>query len=320
MQLTTVLRVLQEDYPEIIYDVAGDYGEPGYSKEGHEVVVMGDYWCRRAECKGGDLHSFDRHYPRVAAFLSDHAMLEWHDEWYVDHAYDKCYRVTGDSYSWQSCLLWRDGDEPLTPDDPIGDWIAECVDNPRRCIPSRVWSEADLAAEGFTEYQCQYQTGWHPGQDADPVAITAEIRRWHGDDVEILFLLTDTGQFDITYCALIRTTTVGKARAIGEEHGANAASWMPNDADYEAVHAGVEDGDPAVCDQLPAADLSGQWADGYTVAQLADDLNLGDEYRSGRMELDAEITAYEEGFAAAVERYVYERMIEQRRSESESRS
>ena len=75
--------------------------------------------------------------------------LEWSDEWVVqsDNA-SKCYRTTGDSYGWQSSILWTDGGDFLTPDDDIDAWIEEVKDNPQRCLASRVWSVGDLASAG----------------------------------------------------------------------------------------------------------------------------------------------------------------------------
>lgn len=62
------------------------------------------------------------------------------------------------------------------------------------------------------------------------------------------------------------------ARKLGAEHGKNAAGWYfdgNTSADtYRAVLAGIENGDPAVLDTFPAADFSGQWADGYSVGEL----------------------------------------------------
>jgi hypothetical protein len=65
------------------------------------------------------------------------------------------------------------------------------------------------------------------------------------------------------------------ARELGAEHGRAAASWVfdgntPQDA-YARALKGIEDGDPAVLDTLPSADLSGEWADTLTGPQLVAD-------------------------------------------------
>jgi len=63
----------------------------------------------------------------------------------------------------------------------------------------------------------------------------------------------------------------------GQRAGRNAADWWAQDtvggratadtaARARAVLAGIDDGDPAVLDTLPACDLSGHWADTPTEA------------------------------------------------------
>lgn len=79
------------------------------------------------------------------------------------------------------------------------------------------------------------------------------------------------------------------ATAEGTRDGTNAAGWYVMDAfgdrvanladakrSAAAVLRGIEDGDPAVLDTLPYADLSGQWADTLTGPAL-----LGDAFGCG---------------------------------------
>jgi hypothetical protein len=66
------------------------------------------------------------------------------------------------------------------------------------------------------------------------------------------------------------------ATDIGVQEGTAAASWFfdgntPDDT-YRTVLAGIDNGDPAVLDTLPSADLSGQWADGRTPDTLRADV------------------------------------------------
>src|SRR5437764_13727870 len=68
-------------------------------------------------------------------------------------------------------------------------------------------------------------------------------------------------------------------RQAGQHAGTGAADWWAQDTvggratgdtagRARAVLAGIDDGDPAVLDALPACDLSGQWADTPTEADL----------------------------------------------------
>lgn len=83
------------------------------------------------------------------------------------------------------------------------------------------------------------------------------------------------------------TDPLEQARAIGREHGKNAADWWEQDAiggrvtgdvrpTARLVLEGIEEGDPAVLDGLPRPDLSGQYADGYTPAKLLAEVGGGE--------------------------------------------
>jgi hypothetical protein len=102
--------------------------------------------------------------------------------------------------------------------------------------------------------------------------------------------------------------TLTKAAAIGAEHAANAVGWFLQDTiggrasgdvreRAAAILAGINDGDPAILDGLPAADLSGQWADTYTLLDLAEELDVSPEDDC----IDDIATAYEDGFNTAAE-------------------
>jgi hypothetical protein len=68
----------------------------------------------------------------------------------------------------------------------------------------------------------------------------------------------------------------------GREDGTNAAGWYTQDAmgaglsnvgrmNARRILIGIDDGDPAVMDSLPYADLSGEWADTLTGPGLVAD-------------------------------------------------
>ena len=72
------------------------------------------------------------------------------------------------------------------------------------------------------------------------------------------------------------------ARKRGAEDGASAAAWYVQDTIGGRVSGdprkaaayilrGIDDGDSAVTDGFPCADLSGEWADTLTGPQLIDD-------------------------------------------------
>jgi hypothetical protein len=92
--------------------------------------------------------------------------------------------------------------------------------------------------------------------------------------------------------------TIAKAREIGAERGKSAASWVFDGntdlATYRRVLKGIEDCDPEVLDGLPYSDLSGEWADGYTVDMLAKELDVPWD------DIDTLADAYEASFFEAV--------------------
>jgi hypothetical protein len=69
-----------------------------------------------------------------------------------------------------------------------------------------------------------------------------------------------------------------RAADIGREHGINAASWVfdgnTTDEAYRTVLRGIEDGDPAVYDMFREPNLSGEFADDYSVRDLQSDLGI----------------------------------------------
>lgn len=89
------------------------------------------------------------------------------------------------------------------------------------------------------------------------------------------------------------------ARDIGTEHGKAAAGWVfdgnTGTDTYRRILAGIEDGDPEVMDEIPDSDLSGEWADGYTLDLLAGDVGMDPDD-----DLDSVIWEYEAAFRDGV--------------------
>lgn len=93
-----------------------------------------------------------------------------------------------------------------------------------------------------------------------------------------------------------------RAAHLGEQHGRNAADWLwDGNTDDPATFLatlvrGIEEGDPAVVDLMPWPDLSGEWADGLTPADLAAYVDADPEDDGLMMEVcDAYELAFEDG-------------------------
>lgn len=99
---------------------------------------------------------------------------------------------------------------------------------------------------------------------------------------------------------------IAYAETLGAEHGRNAAGWYNIDTApaAQAILRGIADGDPAVLDTLPHADLSGEWSDTLTGPALYRDacdaaglVEADGAYAS----FDGICDAYENAFATAAE-------------------
>jgi hypothetical protein len=92
-----------------------------------------------------------------------------------------------------------------------------------------------------------------------------------------------------------------KAGTIGREHGASAATWIDNDvrepSAARVILRAIEDCDGEVLDMFPQPDLSGQWADSYTLRDLLREVGVEDDPELGNLVA----TAYETNFSEAVE-------------------
>jgi hypothetical protein len=127
-------------------------------------------------------------------------------------------------------------------------------------------------------------------------------------------ILSEVGLSEVTTEGEGTMTTydeaITKAAEIGREHGTNAASWFfdGNTATeyYRSTLRALEAGDPMVYDQMPAPDLSGEWADGYSVRQLGEDTDSAylvnrDDPDEGTDVPCEVVDAYEFAFSEAVE-------------------
>ena len=70
------------------------------------------------------------------------------------------------------------------------------------------------------------------------------------------------------------------AMELGSDAGHAKATWAfdgnTSESTYKKVLEWYDDGDPELYDHLHGPDLSGQWADDFTLLDLADSLGLDD--------------------------------------------
>lgn len=205
------------------YEYAHEYGEPGYDfprLAETPIFVMAHWWCRcgkhphtgRTEAwrqdrvvQPGDLHGVEEHHPRIFRQMESQGVeMVFYDEWTIVN--DKAYRTQADSYSWQSSILMTEYGEYLTPDDGIEAWIELVVNDPKKCLT--YWSGSDMIEAGWEKWNGRFESGWHPGQNANPKQITADIQAEH-DDVDIVFLLDENSQFYVGFSAWFKEREEG---------------------------------------------------------------------------------------------------------------
>lgn len=104
------------------------------------------------------------------------------------------------------------------------------------------------------------------------------------------------------------TAAVDRARVMGAANGNDAATWVLDGSASVSTAArlyrGIEEGDPEVLDELPATNLSGEWAGTITADELMAECTMLD-----RDEVPVEVAdwllsevcdAYDDGFTVAV--------------------
>lgn len=212
------------------FTIADQYGEPGYKVEGDlSMVVISDLWCPcgkvivseqyAGEPYESKYHRFEYHYPKTFAMLEARGVeFVFYDEWTTIDTQQEtppgsgnwphvtlAYRTVEDSYHWQSSIIWSDEDgEWLSPHDSLDTWLGWAVNDPRRCLPSIVWSPADLIGAGFEQHNGQFQNGFFEHMNDDPKRIYAAMRSDYGDKAEIVFLLDEHSQFYISFSSWYR--------------------------------------------------------------------------------------------------------------------
>lgn len=174
----------------LVMDVGMGYAEPGY----HDNVttwVLGSWWVR------GDDGKLEIH--RLSAALERAGIeVEWHDEWEKCSHCARIFRTSGDSYMWkQFGIQLEDGDwlcgECAIDPEFIEDVLQPFIDNPHNRVS--FCDASVLEAQGWTRYnEHAYQSGWHPGMDANPTTVFNEIQE-RMPEHNVLFFKDEASQF-----------------------------------------------------------------------------------------------------------------------------
>lgn len=144
----------------------------------------------------------------------EHVSLEWSDEWSRCDDCGKAVRTSPSSYGWSPSWAWVSDYEMVCHEcykDNIDDIVDHYLSEAKYGFKNRALHSdfiPFLEDLGFTCWQerdgCKiYETGFHRGQNDDPKKVYDEIIK-DSKDWEIIFVITDTGQFDIHWTAYVR--------------------------------------------------------------------------------------------------------------------
>lgn len=196
----------------LVTDVIVGCAEPGYYSSDDVVLVLGD-WNPKRYPRGDDapLTKAENIGPRLARALETAgAETLWLDEWRRCDGCQRAVRTEADSYSWRPSFTRVNECEILCREclleDVNGSLIAgDYINNADNAV---TWTDgATLEQNGWTQYASndprEYQNGWFAGQDDDPRDVLAEIQR-EDEDAEVVFLISDVGQFDLRFVAYTR--------------------------------------------------------------------------------------------------------------------
>ena len=171
-----------------IADVASDYSEPGYRKDGDKDIVFANW--------------NPKHMERLAGILERRGYtIEWSDEWATcSHCYNAI-RTQADSYSWQMFGAFLEDDGEFVCGECLcenPEWIIDDIMNdPRKALRD---FGIDLEAAGWSKCDAEFESGWY-GREDDPEAIVREVVP---DGHDYLFALGRVGQFSVEFTCWTR--------------------------------------------------------------------------------------------------------------------
>jgi hypothetical protein len=185
----------------LIEDYAEAYAEPGYSIGPGKNCILFANWNPK---------SFDRNAPKNERVMTRLAKVaeragcevEWSDEWSTCDECCGAIRLSPDCYTWKPSYEMGDGyivcHECIDP----ADYLERLEGDPRRACTLNI----DPADHGYVVVKQRMESGFHPGQNADPNVVARDLKE---KGVErFLFTIDATGQFDIEFSVWVHESEV----------------------------------------------------------------------------------------------------------------
>jgi len=199
-------QILLESLDTVGYDVAEEYGEPGYSlPEGGKGIIFSNWNTIRERGQKEDgtwgLTGKEDDTPeRVGKLLERLGWdTEWSDEWTTCDC-GKAVRTSPDSYSWLPSFVLGNGEilcKDCALEDP-GDYVSGYLLNSTSKADT---FGIDLSGLGFRKLEDESrESGWHEGQTDDPEKVAELVPE--GQDY--VFQLDEQSQFYCRWSCWIR--------------------------------------------------------------------------------------------------------------------
>lgn len=149
---------------------------------------------------------------RLAAALERVGVsLEWLDNGSTCHECGQWVQTEPDSYSWEPNYILTDSGWfacGACAREDAAELLALFTNDADKAITEALLGDVDPEDYGFRrhpdDHTPDYANGWHEGQDDNPHAIAERIRAEHGDDVDVLFIITEVSQFYLRFAAYWR--------------------------------------------------------------------------------------------------------------------
>lgn len=125
--------------------------------------------------------------------------LEWADEWDICCDCGKAVRTSADCYSWAPYFRILNECELVCLDCIDREAYLESIEDDCNAACPPQWNPEE---HGYTKYNGDFETGWHPGQNDKPKDILAKMHELGMS--RVVFKIASVGQFDCTWQAYFR--------------------------------------------------------------------------------------------------------------------
>ena len=149
----------------------------------------------------GDWNNIPSYVERYIENHFEYSLIGYYDEYTTCSDCGNMIKTSPSYYGWLPGYWVGDGFiqcSTCAADDNYDGYVEELVNNPDKA--NTLMSHDDLTRHGFEPYECDYETGFHPGQTDDPHKVFDELK----DSFDVLFSIQSTGQFDCHWCAYVR--------------------------------------------------------------------------------------------------------------------